>query len=261
MSAAAEPTPAIVLSAQPLGESDLLVVLLTPHAGKVRAAASGARRSKRRFVGGLAGGALGEARLAVRARGLWRLESFVPKIDHASVGRDLDRFAYVAYLCELTDALVSEPESDPARFAALWTALVQTIQSPPRPAVLRQFELRLLDSLGLLPALVECAVCGTDLRDPPPGPVAFDERRGGTVCSLHAAGSPELPGEVTRLAALLLHAHDDAPVHEELAAASAGTRRKLRDLLLGFIRPQLRRPLRSLEFFAKIGGVAGSSDR
>ena len=35
------------------------------------------------------------------------------------------------------------------------------------------------------------------------------------------------------------------------------TRRRLRDLLQSFVRPQLRRPLRSLQFFAQIGADAG----
>lgn len=256
MSAAAETTPAVILSVRPLGESDLLVVLLTPNAGKVRAAASGARRSKRRFAGGLSGGAIGRAGLARRARGLWRLESFVPSADHSKVGRDLTRFAYVAYLCEVTDALVSEPEPEPARFAALSTAILATIDGAPRPSVLRQYELALLDSLGLLPALAGCAVCGEVVEDA--DAIAFDERVGGVLCPRHCGQAASLPGEVIRLAVAFGDPDvDDA--HARVAAASAATRRQLRDLLSGFIRAQLRRPLRSLEFFGKLSG-AGPSD-
>ncbi len=252
MSAAAETMPAVILSVRPLGESDLLVVLLTPHAGKVRAAASGARRSKRRFAGGLSGGAIGRAGLARRSRGLWRLDSFVPSADHSRVGRDLTRFSYVAYLCELTDALVSEPEPEPARFAALSTAILATIESDPQPSVLRQYELALLDSLGLLPALSACAVCGEVVEDAAEA-VAFDERAGGVLCPRHAGVSASLSGEVIRLA-VALGDPEAAHAHAAVAAATAATRRQLRDLLGGFVRAQLRRPLRSLEFFAKLSG-------
>ena len=81
-------------------------MLLTPDRGKVRCAARNARKSKRRFGGGLPAGALGEAAITP-GRGLWRLESFRSIRDLSGLGRDLDRFAYVAYLCDVTDALVT----------------------------------------------------------------------------------------------------------------------------------------------------------
>ena len=95
-----ERSPAIVLVTRPLQEADLLVVLLTPQHGKIRCTARNARKSKRRFAGGLPSGALGEAtmhparRVAGRGEaGLWRLESFRSVHDLSGLGRDLDRFA------------------------------------------------------------------------------------------------------------------------------------------------------------------------
>lgn len=251
-------TPAVVLSVRPLGEADLLVVLLTAAAGKIRSAAASARKSKRRFAGGLSGGAVGQATLMPRARGLWRLESFVPTLAHASLGRDLHRFAYVAYLCELTDALVVEPEPDPGRYAALASAIAATIAAPADPAVLRTYELRLLSSLGLLPALSSCAVCGRDVPDPPDAAeVALDERRGGVLCHEHAEGARWVPTALVELGVALGEAPSGPPGPGEaaarFAAAPPAIRRGLRDLLQTCIRPHLRRPLRSLDFFAKLG--------
>jgi DNA repair protein RecO (recombination protein O) len=253
MSAQAVATPAVVLSVRPLGEADLLVVLLTAACGKIRAAAAAARKSRRRFPGGLSGGAVGEASLVPRSRGLWRLESFQPVLEHASLGRDLSRFAYVAYLCELTDALVVEPEPDPERYEALAHAIEVTIAAPADPAVLRAYELRLLASLGLLPALSSCAVCGRDVpADPTASEVALDERRGGVLCPDHAAEGRVVPTELVTLGVALADPHGtDAAAR--FAAASPAVRRALRDLLQTCIRPHLRRPLRSLDFFAKLG--------
>ncbi len=260
-----ERSPAIVLATRPLQEADLLVVLLTPQHGKIRCAARNARKSKRRFAGGLPGGALGEAalhpgrRVAGRGEGLWRLESFRSVHDLSGLGRDLDRFAYVAYLCELTDALVHEPEPDPRRFAALAEAIATTISARADPGILRRFELRLLDTLGLLPTLRDCCVCGIRVVDDAAASVAFDAARGGVLCPAHAIASQACAGVVLRLAQRLLvtEAERAGEAMEELAGAGPEDRRALRDLGGAVIRAQLRRPLRSLEFLRNVHGLRG----
>lgn len=249
----------MVLGTRPLGEADLLVVLLTPGGGKIRAAARNARRSRRRFAGGLPGGALGEATLA-RGRGsLRRLEAFTLLRDPAVLGRDLERFAYVAYLCELTDALVHEPEPDPELFAGLAEAIESVLDGGSRPATLRRYELRLLRTLGLAPAFETCCVCGTPVLGEAAsarGTVRFDAARGGALCPAHAGDAAFIPIEVMTLTCALL----DAPAEEAgavgdcLETADRETRRTLRDLTATLVRGHLRRPLRSLEFFAKLGG-------
>lgn len=249
-----ERTPAVVLATRPLGEADLLVVLLTPGRGKLRAAARHARRSRKRFPGGLSGGAVGEATISVRHGGLSRLEGFSPARDQGALGRDLTRFAYVAYLCELTDALVHEPEPDPALFSALCEAIGQTMDGTPRAVTLRRYELRLLRALGLLPALDACAVCGDPLAAGPTIPV--DDARGGTLCLVHGKGAPRRPAAPLHAARALLEATDDDAVAHALSEVEAqppAVRRGLRDLAMGWIRVHLRRPLRSREFFSKLG--------
>lgn len=257
-----EASPAVVLATRPLGDADLLVVLLTPGHGKIRAAARNARKSKRRFAGGLAGGARGEAMLVPRPGSLWRLETFTPVMAHGKVGRDLTRFAYVAYLCELADALVVEPEPDPRVFSALVTALGATVEQEPDAAVLRWFELTLLGLLGHLPALADCAVCGSPVsltgRE-----VAYDLQRGGVLCPAHAGGAGRVPTAVVATA-LALHDAAEPPRWQDPAGASeassppaaspppASVRRGLRDLLVAAQRRHLTRPLRALEFFAQL---------
>lgn len=256
-----ERVPAVILATRPLGEADLLVVLLTPSMGKVRAAARSARRSKKRFAGGLSGGAVGEATLALRRGGLSRLEGFVPRWDHGGLGRDLTRFAYVAYLCELTDALLHEPEPEPGLFTALCDAIGRTMQAAPQAATLRRYELLLLRSLGLLPALGLCAVCGQALA---PGPtVRFDEERGGALCLAHGGAAERQPAPVLAMAQRLLEPGDPRDLEAtqtEAEGRPASERRALRDLVTGWLRRHLRQPLRSREFFAKLGPGAGPQD-
>ena len=257
-------TPAVVLATRPLGDADLLVVLLTPDTGKVRAAARSARKSRRRFAGGLPGGALGEATLRP-GRSLWRLEQFTSIHDLGVLGRDLDRFAYVAYVCEVTDALVVEPEPDPERFVVLASTVAVILKAAPRPSVLRRFELRLLATLGLLPSLDECCVCGEPVFDaqPPPDPVPFDPVRGGVLCDRHRAAATGVDRRVIELAReLTAPAQTDdeaATILEALDQAEPEVRRALRDLAAGLVRGHLRRPLRSLEFLAQIGSPKATS--
>jgi len=250
-----EETPAVILATRGLGEADLLVVLLTPVRGKVRAAARHARKSRRRFPGGLVGGAVGEATIVPRGTGLSRLEGFVSVRDLGGLGRDLGRFAHVAYLCELTDGLLHESEADPALFSALCEALGRTLDSGADAGVLRRYELWLLRALGLLPALEACAVCGDALS--PGVTVSFEAEHGGALCLVHGRGARRVPTAVLEAAGQLLAAGVDAEIEAALRAMAerpASERRALRDLVQDLLRPHLRgKPLRSREFFAKLG--------
>jgi len=249
-------SPAIVLATRPMGEADLYVVLLTPGAGKVRCAARHARRSRKRFPGGLPGGAMGEAQLH-RSRhpdGLWRLDDFRSLLDLTDLGRDLERFAYVAYLCELSDALLQEPEPDPRCFAALSEALEATVRAPPHPAVLRRFEVRILDALGLFPVLDACCVCGASGASATTASVAVDLERGGTLCDDHCGAAERIAREVVELASVLSCTEAVGSAIEALDRASTEHRRALRDLTASVVRPQLRHGLRSMAFFTQLTG-------
>mgnify|MGYP002777874400 CR=1 FL=1 len=244
----ADSTPAVILRTRPLGEADLVVVLLTPDLGKVDTAAARARSSHRRFAGGLSPGMRGVAGVA-RGRGaLLRLESFEPTADHAPVGADLTRFAYVAYLCELTDELVLARHPDPEVFAALCEALEQVIAGAPRAVHLRQYELALLRCLGFLPALDGCCVCGQPVELQEGGTVAFDGPRGGLLCLQHERGAPRLPTGAVLAIRHLAEGGDPAPVD----AAPPALRRALRDAVQAVVRSHLRRALHSQAFFAAL---------
>ncbi|MFO7562415.1 MAG: DNA repair protein RecO [Enhygromyxa sp.] len=241
-------TPAVVLRTRPLREADLIVVLLTPGRGKVDCIARGARRSRRRFPGGLPVGARGEASLAARGRGsLVPLAGFSPTADHGSLGRSLELFAYVAYLCELGDQLIGAAIPDPTVFARLCDAIAAAMEAT-RPEILRRFELGLLDDLGLLPALDRCSVCGSPV-DEQGGEVAFSHERGGALCLAHSKAARRIPAAVLELAGALLDPNAGAGPY---ATAEADTRRALRDLCRESIGPHLRGPLHSLGFFAQI---------
>ncbi|MBZ5711611.1 DNA repair protein RecO [Nannocystis pusilla] len=247
-----QPTPAVILRTRPLGEADLIAIVLTPEQGKLETAAARARNSKKRFAGGLSPGMRGVAAIA-RGRGaLLRLESFDATAAHAPVGADLTRFAYVAYLCELTDELVLARHPDPELFAALCLALEQVIGGAPQALHLRQYELALLRCLGLSPALTCCCVCGAEIAGD--ATAAFDGPRGGVLCPEHERGAPRLPSSALT-AIQHLEAGGDPGA---LAMAPAAVRRAVRDAIQSIVRSHLRRPLHAQAFFAALPRDAGA---
>jgi DNA repair protein RecO (recombination protein O) len=240
----------VVLRTRALGEADLVVVVLTPGRGKLDCVAKAARRSRKRFPGGLAIGARGQAEIAERSRGsLLPLTSFTPSADHGKVGRDLELFAYIAYLAELSDRMLDTTVADPGIFAKLCDAIAAAMDQT-SPAILRRYELGLLDALGLLPALERCSVCGSPVDEQAEG-IAFSRQRGGALCLAHSRAADRIPAAVLTLALALLSGDPEAAA-SAYAEAEPATRRILRDLCRDLIQPHLRGPLHSLGFFAQI---------
>ena len=254
---ATEIVPAIVLRTKPFGEADLMVALLTPTYGKLETTAWGARRSRKRFPAGLSMGMRGQATLRLSHASPWsQLCSFESTAQHAAFGHDLERFAYVAYLCELTDQLVLARQAEPEIFAELCRSLERFISSTPlTPLELRRFELALLRLLGLLPQFAECFICMKPLcveQMTKTVELGFDQYRGGLLCPPHSRQAPRIRAGVLHMAALLSHADISNEELQKLAQASLHDRRELRDLLKKCLDAHLRHPLRSSSFFAQL---------
>lgn len=250
-------TPAVVLRTRELRDSDRIVILLTPGRGKVDCIAKGARRSLKRFPGGLPVGARGIASFhdsRGRRSSLVPLARFSPNVDHSGMGRDLEAFAYVHYVCELADQLVGGATPDPGSFGIVCEAIAAAIERA-EPSVLRRFELALLENLGLLPALERCSVCGSEAVADARG-LPFSIERGGVLCLAHGRGATAVPVDVLVLARRLLSVddgHDPAlDRRSAYAVATPATRRALRDLCRGAVAAHQRAPLRSLAFFAQL---------
>ncbi len=180
-------TEALVLRAIDFGESDRVLHLLTPAAGRLTAIAKGARRSVKRFAGSL--DVLNRVRIEVaprrRAAAMARLEQARLVHWHPGLRERPGRFALACYLAELFDRLAPEGAA-PREAAALYDfglralALIERAEPDPRLRVL--IELRALDALGLRPELERCVRCGRE-------PEAFHVPEGGAVCGACALRS------------------------------------------------------------------------
>jgi DNA repair protein RecO (recombination protein O) len=250
----------IVLKATTLRESDLLVVLYTTSHGRVSAVARGARKSQRRFAGALQLLVLGRYQLGRRPRGeLWGLDGAEVVREWTHLASDVFAVAHASYIAELVIALMPAEAPDPHVLdvvVALWDSLAE---AGPSPAALRAVELELLDLAGHRPALDACAACGeTALAS---GAV-FDPTRGGAICKRCAAtsrGANIRPIDAGALAYLQAVAAAGSPAAARALdadpAVAAAERAAGRDAMVSMVVSLVGKPLKSLEYIAKLGAA------
>jgi DNA repair protein RecO (recombination protein O) len=247
-------TPAILLRSIAYGESDRVVTLLGLSTGRLSAMARGARRSVRRFGGGLGLGARGEATLREPPHGeLLTLESFEVVDGRTGLGADLGRTAHAGYASELCDRLCPARQPEPRVFDWLDRFLTLLESRGASAERVRAFELGLFGRLGFGPSLSACVACGvTDLGEQV---VRFDAERGGVVCPACAQRGtllfPAARRALARLATVELEDADREPLDRDLLAAC---RSAVRDL----VTLHVPGPLKSMEFMAKLQGGPGA---
>jgi DNA repair protein RecO (recombination protein O) len=249
---------AMLLRQTPFGESDAVVTLFTREHGRISALARGARASKRRFAGAL--GLLVLARVDVRRRprgDLWSLEAAEIAREWTALAGDVAALAHASYAVEIVRELSPAEHPEPALLDLLVALHDALAEVGPRAPVLRALELQVLDVLGHAPVLDACAACG---RVELGAGVVFDAGRGGVLCAACAAesrgaGVRPLPDGAR---AYLLAARA-APRLADAAALDGRVddhdRAAARDAVVGMIAGLVGRPLRSIEFIAKLRSV------
>jgi DNA repair protein RecO (recombination protein O) len=248
----AHATSAIVLRAVSYGEADRVVTLFGRTTGRVSALARGARKSQRRFAGGLGLGSVGDISVRERAGAeLLTLESFDVTASHPRFSSDVACMAHAAYVSELVTKLCAPRQVELAVFDWLATFLDLLDAEGASAERLRVFELGLLGRLGFGPVVASCAVCGGERSGPEPVAYRWDPDRGGTVCAACGrTGRPmraEVRATLTRLAATLLPAATSIKLDRDI-------NRGCREAMLEIVRHHITGPLHSLEFIAKLGG-------
>ena len=247
-------TPAIVLRAVAYGEADRVVTLFGRSTGRLSALARGARKSQRRFAGGLGLCAIGEASLRERAGAeLLTLETFDVRASYPSFGSDVARMAHAAYVAELVSKLCAPRQVEPGVYDWLAEMLAALDAHGASAERLRVFELGLLGRLGFAPVVETCAVChGARLA----GPVAatavrWDPERGGAICAASGARGRPIRNVVREA---LAHLGRAALADAGGAALSADVNRGCREAIFEVIKLHITGPMQSLEFIAKLGG-------
>jgi DNA repair protein RecO (recombination protein O) len=244
---AAVSTPAILLRTVNYGEADRVVTLFGRSTGRLSALARGARKSQRRFAGGLGLGSVGEAALRERAGAeLLTLERFDLTAAHPTFATDVARMAHAAYVSELVSKLTAPRQVEAAVYDFLAGFLTLLDAEGASAERLRVFELGLLARLGFAPVVDACAICGVDHGD-----FRWDPDRGGAICAgCGRVGRPirdVVRAALARLARTPLEAAAAAPL-------PADVNRGCREALLEIVKHHITGPLHSLEFISKMGG-------
>ena len=128
-------TAAIVLGAVNYADADRIVTLFGRDTGRLSALARAARKSQRRFAGGLGLCSVGNAQLRERPGSeLATLEHFDATASFASLGADVARMAHAAYAAELIGKLCAPRQVEPAVYDMLLALLTELETAPARSA-------------------------------------------------------------------------------------------------------------------------------
>ena len=175
---------AIILSRRDFGESDRLLTLFTPHHGKRRAIAKGARKPSAKVSGHVELFARSDVMIH-RGRNLDILVQAELLDPYLGLREDLERNAYANYAAELLDRFTAdEEEAGSELFLLLHKTLSRTAKAADPRLAARFFELRLLDLVGFRPELQECVVARRQLL---PEAQFFSNEEGGVVSQAAAA--------------------------------------------------------------------------
>lgn len=157
-------TEAIVLRTYPLGETDRIVVLLTQGRGKKRGVARGARRSRRRFGGGLEPLTLARVSYMEREDRELVTVNYAEPMQSPLSASDPDAPGHAAYFAELIDEWAPQDHANERLFRLAAATVTAMGEGVPVALLARYFEYWLLRLEGVYPALDACAVCRRPLE-------------------------------------------------------------------------------------------------
>jgi DNA repair protein RecO (recombination protein O) len=189
-------TEAIVLHAFDYLESSRIVRLLTRDSGLRSGLAKGARKSQRRFSGGLDLFAQGMAFLHFKpGRDLDTLSAFDDARPRSALADDMERFTGAETIAEIALRFGKEG-ADVGLFEVVTSALDAIAAAPESQA--REATLagawQIVAALGFAPSMTDCAECGAPLTDVENA--LFSHAAGGVLCgrcASLASGGRKLP--------------------------------------------------------------------
>lgn len=174
-------TDGLILHRTDFGEADRLLTVFTPHLGRLRLLAKGARKPTSRKAGHVEPFTYVHL-LVARGRNLdivsqvETLETFRP------LRENLERASQAYYLAELINNFIEEGDENPLLFDLALATLARLCEARDPELALRFFELRCLGLVGYQPQLHFCVECQTQLE---PVTNYFYPPSGGVLCPRH----------------------------------------------------------------------------
>jgi DNA repair protein RecO (recombination protein O) len=186
-----EKATAIVIRTVDFMESSLVVTLFTREFGKIGALAKGAKRLKGPFESAL------DLLALCRIVFLHKTSEALDLMTEAKllrrfrpVGRDLLAFYAGYYVAELLGELTDDDDPHPELFDLADETLAALAAAEPAARRVIRFELGMLRILGHMPAMENCAACGTPVVAS--GRLAFGLLDGGVLCDRCRIGKKQM---------------------------------------------------------------------
>ncbi|SDF06437.1 DNA repair protein RecO [Sporomusa acidovorans] len=235
---------AILLAARDWGATDRMVTLFSREHGIITAMAYDVRKPKNKLGGGLQPFTHFNL-LMTSGKGMDIIKQCEIQTSFKEIREDLTRLAYANFIAELAIGLWPERQAEPTAYDMLLAILaLLAVRNPRIAALIGAWQLMVL--AGFQPEFEYCTHCGRKLE----WPAAFSFAEGGGTCL--ACSLPDAPvfdrltkDFLAKLLAIDLKQPGEFTVHTRLITATES-------LLYGFVRYQLDRPLKSLDFINKI---------
>lgn len=243
-------TRALVLRAADYKESSRMLTLLTESDGKISAAAKGVRRKNSKLAAAAQLYAFSEVTLS-HSGGRWYLNEGNALELFPGIGLSIENLALAAYFSELLETVCREDIPEPELLRLALNTFFALSEGKKSPALIKAaFEMRLMCQAGYAPPLEGCAACG----NPDPAELVFALEGDGLMCRSCAAasGAPRARLCASSLAAMrYIEEADDRRVFSFNLSDDALER--LSDACEKYVRQQLERDFRTLDYYKKFG--------
>lgn len=173
-------TDAVVLSRLDFGEADRILAVYTPHYGKVRVIAKGARKPSSRLLPHLEYFTRTHLMLA-KGRDLDVVTGAETLDPHLALRENMAAYAHASHCVEALHRLTEDRQENEAVYDLLVRTLRLLADGVDAFAVTRHFELALLTLLGFKPELYRCVSCQGEIQALPN---TFSTKLGGILCSI-----------------------------------------------------------------------------
>ena len=160
----------------------------------------------------------------------------------------LERLAYAAYMVELLDSVTILADRNEAVFELLLNSLGLLSGESSARRVARIFEIKLLQLLGMMPALEVCANCSKDIGQA----ARFSFRHGGMICKDCLASDRDARPILAGTAKFIEYIRSSPFDKLARVKVSAEVGRELEAILRKFLDYHIERRLKTLEFLKAI---------
>ena len=238
---------AICLRTVSYSETSQVVTLLTRDHGKVAAMAKGSRRSKSSFDGSIEVFSCGEVMFIIKDTGgkLANLTEFNQQPRYRGLNTNLHALNAALFAAELTEAFLEDHDPHPVLFDK-FLKFLETLQaaetSTEKLAWLILYQLRLLEEIGVAPALDVCANCSLEFSQNWKA-AWFTSHANGLLCE----GCEVAFVEKRKIAPQIIHTLQNPG---QLSKTSADQLHQIEQLLIYHLTELLNKPPKMAKYFS-----------